>query len=142
MHEMCRKQKYKVETQDITWKTHNDGKNHDNPRAAEYTIREEYNDEENTQRQRPFVFFFTTRGGGYKMEATTSLSLSHTLYNFFTTFNTIESICPKSYLYIYDFRVIYINVHRNRSDRSEPVLRSAGSLYLLSGGTCFPTTSC
>ena len=75
------------ETPDITWKTHNDGKNHDSPRAAEYTIKEEYNVEEQTQRQRPLVSFLTTRGGDYKMEATTSLSLSlvHALYNFSTT---------------------------------------------------------
>ena len=48
-------------------------------------------------------------------------------------------MCPKSYLYIYDFRAIYINVHSNRLDRSGPVLSSAGSLHLPSGGTCFPT---
>ena len=27
-----------IETHDITWKTHNSGKNHDSPRAVEYTI--------------------------------------------------------------------------------------------------------
>ena len=78
MHEIYRKQKYKVETQDITWKTHNGGKNHDSPRATEYTIREGYNVVENTQRQRPLVLFLSTRGGGYKREARTSLSLSVT----------------------------------------------------------------
>ena len=85
MHEIdTAKQKYKVEnetmTQRLTWKTHNGGKNHDSPQAAEYTIGEEYNVVK-TQRQRPLVHFFTTHGGGYKMEATTSLSLSHALYN-------------------------------------------------------------
>ena len=74
-----------------------------------------------------------------------SLSLSrclctHALYNYIQQkCSTTQNVCPKSYLYIYDFRVIYINVHSNRSDRSEPVLGSAGSLYLPSGGTCFPT---
>ena len=47
-----------VETQDITWKIHNDGKNHDSPQAVKYTIRKEYKVEENT-------------------EATTSCLLSH-----------------------------------------------------------------
>ena len=71
-----------------------------------------------------------------------SLSLSHALYNYsLQNINNNKNVCPKSYLYIYDFRVIYINVHSNRSDRSEPVLVSAGSLYLPSGGTCFPTNS-
>ena len=84
---MYRKQKYKVETQDITWKTHNGGKNHGSPRAAEYTIGEEYNSgsaRATTSSTSPFA----TRGS-YKMEATTSLSLSlphsaHALYNHFT----------------------------------------------------------
>ena len=50
-----------------------------------------------------------------------------------------ENVCPKSYLYIYDFWVIYTNVNTNRSDRSVPVLGSAGSLCLPSRGTCFLT---
>ena len=70
----------------LAWKTHNSGKNHDSPWAAEYTIREEYNVEENTQRQRALVLFFTTRGGGYKMEATTSLSLSLSVTRFVQLF--------------------------------------------------------
>ena len=37
------------------------------------------------------------------------------------------------------FRHIYICVFPIGQNRSEPVLRSAGSLYLPSGGTCFPT---
>ena len=41
-------------------------------------MREEYTVEE-TQRQRPLVLFFATRGGGYTEEATTSLSLSRSL---------------------------------------------------------------
>ena len=94
-----------------------------------------------TQRQRPLVLFFATRGG-YKMEEN-DLSLSlyvHTLCNYLYKITTTQSMCPKSYLYIYDFRDIYIYVHTNRSYRSEPDLGSAGSLYLPSGGTCFPTT--
>ena len=124
---MYRKHKYKVETQDITWKTHNDGKNHGSPRAAEYTIREEYNDEENTQRQQPLVLFFTTRGGGYKMEATTSLSLSMSLcYTLCTTFYFLQQtytthshiiVCALSHIYTYmTFRHIYICVLLNRSE--------------------------
>ena len=38
-----------VETQDITWRTNNGGKNHDNPQVAKYTIRKEYNDKENVK---------------------------------------------------------------------------------------------
>ena len=86
-------------------------------------------------------------GGGYRMEATTSLSLSLSVSlarSVQLTFSTISynhtrNVCPKSYLYIYDFRVFYINVHSNRLDRSGPVLSTAGSLHLPSGGTCFPT---
>ena len=63
------------------------------------------------------------------VEATTSLSLSHTLsltrslYTRYTTSSyksaTTNSnvLCPKSYLYIYDFRVIYTCVPSNRSGR-------------------------
>ena len=78
-----------------------------------------------TQRQRPLVFFFTTRGGGYKMEATTSLSLSlslslyllHTLYNFSTTTINIYKVCALSHIYTYmTFRHIYICVLLNRSE--------------------------
>ena len=73
-----------------------------------------------TQRQRPLVFFFTTSGGGYKMEATTSLSLSHALYNFSYNFQQLQykSNCPKSYLYIYDFSAY---LHMCPSNRSEPI---------------------
>ena len=85
MHEIYRKQKYKVETQDITWKTHNGGKNHDSPRAAEYTIRKEYNSG-SARATTSSTSLFATRGGGYKMEATTSLSLSLSLcYTLCTT---------------------------------------------------------
>mgnify|MGYP006973849238 CR=1 FL=1 len=68
-----------VETQDVTWKTHNGGKNHGSPQAVNNTtIREEYTVEE-AQRQRPLVPFLATRGGGYNEKATTSLSLSLSL---------------------------------------------------------------
>ena len=82
MHEINTQNRNDVETQDVTWKTHNGGKNHDSPQVVNNTtIREEYTVEE-TQRQRPLVLFLTTRGGGYTEEATTSLSLSlsHALY--------------------------------------------------------------
>ena len=91
-----------------------------------------------TQRQRPLVHFFTTRGGGYKMEATTSLCTTNLSQHVIIT-TSQKSMCPKSYLYIYDFRAIYINVHTNRSNRSGPVLEWACSLFLPSGGICFPT---
>ena len=140
------------ETQDITWKTHNSGKNHDSPQAVEYTIWEEYNVEEKHRGNDPLSSSSPHARRRYKMEATTSLSLSiylsllHALYNFL--YNNIhvayipKSVCPKSYLYLYDFRAIYIDVHSNRSDRSGPVRSSAGSLRLPSGGTCFLTRLC
>ena len=73
------------------------------------------------------------------------LSLSHTLSHAVsihtrcttTNYLTTHILCPKSYLYIYDFRVIYMFVLSNWSDRSVPVLGSTGSLCLPSGGTCF-----
>ena len=76
MHEINTENRSNVETQHVTWKTHNGGKNHDSPQAVNnITIREEYTVEE-TQRQRPLVLFLATRGGGYTEEATTSLSIS------------------------------------------------------------------
>ena len=69
------------------------------------------------------------------VEATTSLSLSlsvsiHTRYTITYKKRINNVLCPKSYLYIYDFRVIYTCVPSNRSDGSEPGLRSSGSPYL------------
>ena len=127
----------------LTWKTRNSGKNHSSPQTANCTMRKEYNVEE-TQRQRPLVLFLChmrrlQRGGNYL-----SLSLSHALYNYLyttTTFITISrKVCALSHIYTYmTSQHIYICVLLNRSDRSEPVLVSADSLYLPSGGTCFPT---
>ena len=84
-----RKQKYRVEnettTQRLTWKTHNGGKNHDNPQAVEYTIREEYNVEENTQATTSCPLLHHTRrrlqDGGNNLSL--SLSLCYTLYTTF-----------------------------------------------------------
>ena len=81
MHEIDTvKQKYKIEnetmTQRLTWKTHNGGKNHDNPQAAEYTIREEYNVEENTEATTscPLLHHMRRR----LQDGGNNLSLSHT----------------------------------------------------------------
>ena len=124
----------------------NVGKNHGSPQAAENdTIGEEYRIEE-TQRQRPLVLFLRhtrrlQRGGNYL-----SLSLSLTL----CTTNSIQQplsstttkVCALSHIYTYmTFRHIYICVLPIGRNRSGSVLRSAGSLYLPSGGTCFPTNS-
>ena len=68
---------------------------------------------------------FATRGG-YNEEATTSLShtlsLSHALYNklytkITTAFQHYESMCPKSYLYIYDFSA-YLHMCPSQSVRT------------------------
>ena len=72
--------KQKTSTQMLTWKP-KCGKNHGSPQTAKYTMGEEYNNE-NTQRQRPFVLFFATRGGysrGNDLSLSLSLSLSLTL---------------------------------------------------------------
>ena len=108
------------------------GKNHGNPQTAEYTMGEEYNNED-TQRQRPLALLLRhTRRLQLRQRPHThtlsfSLSLSHavSVHTRYTTtynnmFNNHMNVCPKSYLYIYDFRVIYIFVLPNRSDRSEP----------------------
>ena len=156
--DVCTKSTHKtesnIETQNITWKTHNSGKNHDSPRAVEYTIWEEYKVEENTEATTSCLLLHHTRrrlqdgGNDLSLSLSASLSLTHallhalynSLYKYVTTTTSYTySMCPKSYLYIYDFRAIYINVHSNRLDRSGPVLSSAGSLHLPSGGTCFPT---
>ena len=53
-----------------------------------------------------------------------SLSVLHALYNSSTIFNKlIESMCPKSYLYIYDFSAY---LHMCPSNQSEPI--GAGSV--------------
>ena len=128
----------------LTWKTHYGGKNHDSPQTAEYTMMRRLQRWEHKGNDllhplsSPHAAVTTRR----QLPLSLSLSLSHALYN--CTLQNInnllyKSVCPKSYLYIYDFRTIYTNVHTNRSDRSEPVLGLAGSLYLPSGGTSFPT---
>ena len=73
-----------------------------------------------------------------------SLSLTLSLHTRYTTNftkcnnNHTQNVCPKSYLYIYDFRVIYISVPSNRSDGSEPDLGSFGSPYLSIRRDLFP----
>ena len=87
-----------------------------------------------------------------------SLSLSlchytHALYNYLQKCNNknMQNVCPKSYLYIYDFRVIYtygpkgltgtylhICVPSNRSDGSPLGLRSPGSPKLPIRRDLFP----
>ena len=78
------------------------------------------------------------------------------LYTLTTTkvFNNQQKtyVFPKSYLYTYDFRVIYtygpkgltgsylhICIPSNRLDVSTPDPRSSGLPNFPSGGTCFPT---
>ena len=80
-----------------------------------------------TQRQQPLVFFFTTRGGGYTVEATTSLSLSLSLTRSVqllqSNIDNYNKLCTLSHIYTYmAFRHIYISVLPIGRYRSGPVL--------------------
>ena len=91
-----------------------------------------------TQRQQPLVFFFATRGGGYTVEATTSLSLSVSLTRSIqllqSNIDNSSKLCALSHIYTYmAFRHIYISVLPIGRYRSGPVLWWAGSLHLPSG---------
>ena len=72
----------------LTWKTHNDGKNHDNPQAAKiHYEREDYIN--GSTKGNELLHPLSSPHTAVTMEATTSLSLSrsifaHALYNFFT----------------------------------------------------------
>ena len=68
----------KKKAQVLTWKAHNDGKNHDSPQAAEYTMGEKITTVE-AQGQRPLALLSSPHAA-VTMEATTSLSLSLSLY--------------------------------------------------------------
>ena len=46
MHKINTENRNNVETQNVTWKTHNGGKNHDSPQAVKCTMRKVYNVEE------------------------------------------------------------------------------------------------
>ena len=61
----------------LTWKTHNDGKNHDSPLTAEYTMGEKITTVE-AQGQRPLALLSSPHAV-VTMEATTSVSLSVSL---------------------------------------------------------------
>ena len=109
-----------VLTQNITWKTHNGGKNHDSPQAVNnHYLREEYNDTENTEATSCLLLRHTRRrlhSGGNDL----SLCLSRALSNFYKVIltTTYRNMCPKSYLYIYDFSAY---LHMCPSNRSEPI---------------------
>ena len=131
----------------LTWKNPNVGKT-TAVHKLQNTLWERSTTMRGTQRQRPLVLFFATRGGyngGNYLTHTLSFTLSLYTRAIQLTFTKYqqhnENVCPKSYLYIYDFRVIYISVLPNRSDGSEPGLLPSGSPKLPSGGTCFPTNS-
>ena len=101
------------------------------------------------------LLFSSSPHAAVTVEATTShthsLSLTMSLYTraihlLLTkvqqlTINYVLSVCPKSYLYRYDFRVIYTCVPSNLSDGSKPGLRSSGSPYLSIRRDLFPNTT-
>ena len=91
--------------------------NHSSPQAAEYTMRDKYNNGK-TQRQRPLSPLLrrtavTMRQRPLSLSLSLSLSLyTVTLYTHTTTKSVqrpTNCFCPKSYLYTYDFRAIYID---------------------------------
>ena len=94
-------------------------------------MREEYNDTKNTEATTSCLLL-PTRGGGYTVEATTSLSLSlsfsvylsHALYNFYKVIlTTPQKTGALSHIYTYmTFRHIYISVLPIGRNRSGPVL--------------------
>ena len=116
----------KVRTQILTWKTHNVGKT-----TAVHKLQNTLRERNTTARihRGNELLSSPSPHAAVTVEATTShthtlsltLSFLHTRYT--TTYNNmfniiiiiVESMCPKSYLYIYDFRHIYICVLPNRS---------------------------
>ena len=71
----------------LTWKTHNDGKNHGNPQAAEYTKREDYNNG-STRAMTYCTSLVATRGGyngGNYLSLVLSLSHALSLHTHYTT---------------------------------------------------------
>ena len=109
----------------LTWKTHNSGKNHDSPRAAEYTIWEEYKVEENTEAMTSFLLLHHTRRRLQDGGSDLSLSLTHTRsvtrsvqLPLQICDNNTSYLCPKSYLYIYYFSAY---LHLCPSNRSQPI---------------------
>ena len=132
---VCTKSTHKtecnMEIQDITWKTHNGGKNHDNPQAVKiHYMREEYNDKESTEATTSCLLLHHTRrrlhSGGNDLSL--SLSLSRSVQLFYNYFYNTTIMCPKSYLYIHDFSAYLHLCPSNRfgTDRGrfcdEPVL--------------------
>ena len=79
MHRKQKINKGREDTQILTWKP-KCGKNHDSPHAAEYTMREKYNNGR-TQRQRPLSPLFRRTAVTMRQQPL-SLSLSHSLYSY------------------------------------------------------------
>ena len=98
----------------LTWKTQQSWEKPRQPTDCRKSLWEEYNNGE-TQRKRPLAPLLCHTA--VTVEATTSFSLSLsislytvTLYTHTTTkkcSTTLRALCPKSYLYTYDFQAIY-----------------------------------
>ena len=126
-----RKSAMKEMTQMLTWKP-KCGKNHGSPQTAEYTMGEEYNNED-IQRQRPLVLFFATRGG-YSWGNDLSLSLTLSLYTrtiqLLTTIISYTMFFALSHIYTYMTFGLFTHVSLpiGRTDRNRvfglPVLPS------------------
>ena len=127
----------------LTWKNHNDGKNHGSPQAAEYTMREKVTMEE-TQRQRPLAPLL--RNTTVTMGATTSFSLSLSIHSFRSVHiqlqkcSTTTNCFALSHIYTHmtfglfthvasrgSLAHIHVCVSSKPVQRSPPDLRSSGS---------------
>ena len=121
-----------VETQDITWKTHNGGKNHDSPQAVNNHYMRGNTESKRAQRQQPLSSSSpraaaVTRWRQRPLYLSLSLSLTYALFTTlqkqYIQLSNTKNVCPKSYLYIYDFSAY---LHFCPSNRSVPI--GAGSV--------------
>ena len=138
----------------FTWKTLN-GKNHGSPQTPTITIGEKSTLGDSEAMTLSSVSS-STRGYNRNWFSFSSLSLSlYTTMIQLTTTRTTSSDCPKSYLYLYDFKNIYkYSLYRHTrnifADMSLDLVHTgsiripSGSVQLLripSGATKFPTQS-
>ena len=129
-------------TQVLTWKTHNDGKNHGSPQAAEYTMGEKITTVK-AQGQRPLALLSSPHAA-VTMEATTSLSLSLspslTLSLCTRAIQLLYKSVQQQQLFfalshIYTYMTFGLFTHVSPSNRSSPIDRVRSVPDLQSSGS-------